>query len=245
MHRRFSRLGSGSAERVADAISLARFRALDLRVETKPDLTPVTDADRAVEHALLELLEARAARRRRARRGARTRDGATGRRWILDPIDGTRNFVRGIPRLGDADRARGGRRAHRRRRVGARARPALVGAARRRRLRGRRSALRVSGVSRDRGRRRRVRRASSARRRRSRRDAWHARGLRRLLAARARRRGRRRRAPSTRRPRPGTSPPFGVIVEEAGGTLTALRGRRSSRRTRLLHEEVLARAGWA
>jgi histidinol-phosphatase len=82
---------------LADSISLPRFRALDLRVDTKPDLTPVTDADRAVEHALLERLET-------ARPddgvlgeeyGART--GETARRWIVDPIDGTRNFVRGIP----------------------------------------------------------------------------------------------------------------------------------------------------
>jgi histidinol-phosphatase len=81
----------------ADAISLDRFRALDLRVETKPDLTPVTDADRAVESALLELLG-----RERPddgvlgeEHGART--GSSGRRWIVDPIDGTRNFLRGIP----------------------------------------------------------------------------------------------------------------------------------------------------
>src|SRR3712207_3212119 len=80
----------------ADSISLDRFRALDLQVDTKPDLTPVTDADRAVEEQLRIML---------AR--ARTRDavlgeemGTTGhgpRRWVLDPIDGTKNFVRGVP----------------------------------------------------------------------------------------------------------------------------------------------------
>jgi histidinol-phosphatase len=80
----------------ADSISLDRFRALDLQVDTKPDLTPVTDADRAVEEQLRITL---------AR--ARTRDavlgeemGTTGhgpRRWVLDPIDGTKNFVRGVP----------------------------------------------------------------------------------------------------------------------------------------------------
>ena len=79
----------------ADAISLAQFRT-GLTVETKPDLTPVTEADRAVEAGL---------RRRLA--GARPSDailgeeeGTTGggpRRWILDPIDGTRNYARGIP----------------------------------------------------------------------------------------------------------------------------------------------------
>jgi histidinol-phosphatase len=81
----------------ADALSLARFRALDLRVETKPDLTPVTDADRDVERALLDLLA-----RERPADGVLgeehgTREGTSGRRWILDPVDGTRNFLRGIP----------------------------------------------------------------------------------------------------------------------------------------------------
>ena len=81
----------------ADAISLPRFRALDLRVETKPDRTPVTDADRAVESALLAELE-----RERPGDGVLgeehgSRAGTAGRRWILDPIDGTRNFLRGIP----------------------------------------------------------------------------------------------------------------------------------------------------
>ncbi|MDX6212141.1 MAG: histidinol-phosphatase [Frankiales bacterium] len=80
----------------ADVISLARFRALDLVVETKPDLTPVSDADRAVETTLREVL-------------GRTRPddaligeeyggtGAGDRRWIVDPIDGTKNFVRAMP----------------------------------------------------------------------------------------------------------------------------------------------------
>ncbi len=80
----------------ADSISLDRFRAQDLRVDTKPDLTPVTDADRAVEEQLRASLSR-----------ARTRDavlgeefGSTGRgdrRWVIDPIDGTKNFVRGVP----------------------------------------------------------------------------------------------------------------------------------------------------
>src|SRR5829696_4504143 len=80
----------------ADSISLDRFKAQDLIVDTKPDLTPVTDADRAVEEMLRITLTR-----------ARTRDavmgeefGTTGhgsRRWVLDPIDGTKNFVRGVP----------------------------------------------------------------------------------------------------------------------------------------------------
>ena len=82
----------------ADSISMARFRALDLHVESKPDLTPVSDADTAVEKAIRGTL---------AR--ARPRDGVLGeeygmtastkgsRHWVIDPIDGTKNFVRGVP----------------------------------------------------------------------------------------------------------------------------------------------------
>jgi histidinol-phosphatase len=81
----------------ADAITMARFRAADLVVETKPDLTPVSDADRAVEREV----RASISRARPAdavvgeEYGA---DAATGnRRWIVDPIDGTKNYVRGVP----------------------------------------------------------------------------------------------------------------------------------------------------
>jgi histidinol-phosphatase len=80
----------------ADAISTSRFRALDLRVERKPDLTPVTDADRAVEQSIRTTLSR--ARPRDAVLGEEF--GAVGsarRRWIIDPIDGTKNFVRGVP----------------------------------------------------------------------------------------------------------------------------------------------------
>jgi histidinol-phosphatase len=79
----------------ADALSLPRFRALDLVVETKPDLTPVTEADRAVERELRRLV----AERRPGEGFLGEEDGASGaedRRWIVDPIDGTRNFSRGI-----------------------------------------------------------------------------------------------------------------------------------------------------
>jgi histidinol-phosphatase len=84
----------------ADSISMARFRALDLHVAAKPDLTPVSDADTAVEKAIRSTL---------AR--ARPRDGVLGeeygmsapvagsgsRQWVIDPIDGTKNFIRGVP----------------------------------------------------------------------------------------------------------------------------------------------------
>jgi histidinol-phosphatase len=80
----------------ADALALARFRSLDLVVETKPDLTPVSDADRAVESALRDVLGR--ARPDDALIGEEYGDSGGGaRRWIVDPIDGTKNFVRGMP----------------------------------------------------------------------------------------------------------------------------------------------------
>lgn len=81
----------------ADAATLPPFRAHDFRVDTKPDLTPVTDADRATERLLRE----RIARDRPGdgvlgeEEGGDGGDG--GSRWILDPIDGTRNYTRGLP----------------------------------------------------------------------------------------------------------------------------------------------------
>jgi histidinol-phosphatase len=80
----------------ADSLTTARYKALDLHVMSKPDLTPVTDADQAVEEAI-----------RRTLSRVRSRDAVTGeeqgstghsqRRWVVDPIDGTKNFVRGVP----------------------------------------------------------------------------------------------------------------------------------------------------
>ena len=79
-----------------DGLTTSRFKALDLRVETKPDTTPVTDADRQAE----EIVRASCAR-------TRPRDAVVGeempdtghgpRQWVIDPIDGTKNFVRGVP----------------------------------------------------------------------------------------------------------------------------------------------------
>ena len=80
----------------ADDITIRRFRALDLQVQTKPDLTPVTDADRAVEEQLRSVL--RRARPRDAVHGEELgRTGIGPRCWVVDPIDGTKNFVRGVP----------------------------------------------------------------------------------------------------------------------------------------------------
>ena len=79
-----------------DGVTMSRFKAQDLRVESKPDLTPVSDADRSAE----ELIRAQLRR-------TRPRDAVVGeelaptghgpRQWVVDPIDGTKNFVRGVP----------------------------------------------------------------------------------------------------------------------------------------------------
>lgn len=81
---------------VADEIALERFQALDLKVETKPDRSPVTDADRAVEKALKGILAER--RPDDALIGEEFgNSGSAARTWIIDPIDGTANFMRGVP----------------------------------------------------------------------------------------------------------------------------------------------------
>ncbi|GGV12776.1 histidinol-phosphatase [Actinomadura cremea] len=80
----------------ADDITTKRFRALDLDVETKPDLTPVSDADRGVEEQLRATLGR--SRPRDAVLGEEYgRTGGGNRCWIIDPIDATKNFVRGVP----------------------------------------------------------------------------------------------------------------------------------------------------
>lgn len=81
----------------ADSITLARYQSIDLVITTKPDSTPVTDADRAAEEAIRSLLK-----------NHRPDDGIVGeefgsdagsaqRYWVIDPIDGTKNFLRGVP----------------------------------------------------------------------------------------------------------------------------------------------------
>jgi histidinol-phosphatase len=80
----------------ADSITMSRFRAQDLRVDTKPDLTPVSDADRSAEESIRGTLAR--ARPRDAVTGEEFPDTGHGpRRWVIDPIDGTKNFVRGVP----------------------------------------------------------------------------------------------------------------------------------------------------
>ncbi|WP_280235152.1 histidinol-phosphatase [Nocardia cyriacigeorgica] len=81
----------------ADAITKERFGALDLKVDAKPDLTPVSDADLAVERQIRQILE----RERPADSVLGEEFGGdaefTGRQWVIDPIDGTKNFVRRVP----------------------------------------------------------------------------------------------------------------------------------------------------
>lgn len=80
----------------ADHISIDRFRAVDLEVTTKPDRTPVTDADRAVERIIRDGIES--ARPHDAILGEEYgTQGESARQWIIDPIDGTANFLRGVP----------------------------------------------------------------------------------------------------------------------------------------------------
>jgi histidinol-phosphatase len=81
---------------LADAITTERFQADDLIVETKPDLSPVTEADRAVE----QVLRKRIGEERPGHSVVGEEFGADdpgGARWILDPIDGTKNYLRGLP----------------------------------------------------------------------------------------------------------------------------------------------------
>lgn len=81
----------------ADEIALARYRAHDLVVTTKPDATPVTEADHAVERMLRVLLaEQMPADGVIGEEFGDDSDGM-GRRWIVDPIDGTKNYMRGVP----------------------------------------------------------------------------------------------------------------------------------------------------
>lgn len=85
----------------ADTITMERFRAADLVVDTKPDLTPVSEADRAVEQTIRECLSSDA----RAHAvlgeefgGSQDASAATPElRWVIDPIDGTKSYVRGVP----------------------------------------------------------------------------------------------------------------------------------------------------
>lgn len=80
----------------ADAVAMARFDASDLDIETKPDASFVTEADLATERAIRDLL----ARERPSDGVFGEEYGSSGeahRRWVIDPIDGTSNYLKGIP----------------------------------------------------------------------------------------------------------------------------------------------------
>jgi len=82
---------------LADAISLDRYQSQDLVITTKPDNTPVTDADRAVETAIREALGMHRAGDGLVGEEFGSDKGSSGRYWVIDPIDGTKNFMRGVP----------------------------------------------------------------------------------------------------------------------------------------------------
>jgi histidinol-phosphatase len=82
---------------LADAISLDRYQAQDLVIATKPDNTPVTDADRAVETAIREALATHRNTDGLVGEEFGSDKGTSGRYWVIDPIDGTKNFMRGVP----------------------------------------------------------------------------------------------------------------------------------------------------
>jgi histidinol-phosphatase len=80
---------------LADAITMSRFRALDLRVDTKPDLSPVSEADRNAEEAIRDRVSASG--RGETVLGEEFGDDGGDVKWIVDPIDGTTSYVRGVP----------------------------------------------------------------------------------------------------------------------------------------------------
>jgi histidinol-phosphatase len=82
---------------LADGITLDRYQAQDLVITTKPDNTPVTDADRAVETAIREALATHRESDGLVGEEFGSDKGNSGRYWVIDPIDGTKNFMRGVP----------------------------------------------------------------------------------------------------------------------------------------------------
>jgi histidinol-phosphatase len=82
---------------LADAITLDRYQSQDLVITTKPDNTPVTDADRAVETAIREALGTYRSDDGLVGEEFGSDKGSSGRYWVIDPIDGTKNFMRGVP----------------------------------------------------------------------------------------------------------------------------------------------------
>jgi len=75
-------------------------QARGFETESKPDLSPVTSADRASEQLICSLLEEAFPEDGILGEEGAAKESHSGRRWIIDPIDGTRDFVRGIPTWG-------------------------------------------------------------------------------------------------------------------------------------------------
>ncbi len=92
----------------ADAITMSNAMRHDLSVKTKTDMTPVTEADQATERRLRDMIAAQCPNDSIVGEEYGG-DASAGRRWILDPIDGTKNYVRRVPvwatliALGDDD----------------------------------------------------------------------------------------------------------------------------------------------
>jgi len=84
---------------LSDEISISRFQAQDLKIESKPDGSPVTDADKAVEERIREVLKAQRSNDKIIGEefGGASDIKALDKYWVIDPIDGTKNFLRGLP----------------------------------------------------------------------------------------------------------------------------------------------------
>jgi histidinol-phosphatase len=82
---------------LSDAITMSRFRAHDLQVATKPDLTPVSEADEAVERTIIDRVASFSEHAVLGEEFGTAGAESAAHRWIVDPIDGTKNYVRGVP----------------------------------------------------------------------------------------------------------------------------------------------------
>lgn len=81
----------------ADVVTMHRFEATDLSVKEKPDLTPVSDADLNCEKHIRDSLKRSRPRDEVLGEEFGGQACYEGRQWVIDPIDGTKNFVRGVP----------------------------------------------------------------------------------------------------------------------------------------------------
>jgi histidinol-phosphatase len=79
-----------------DEVTLSGFGNASLRVETKDDMTPVTEVDRAAEEKIRTLLDRHCPADAVYGEEFGSKGGGP-RQWVIDPVDGTKNYVRGIP----------------------------------------------------------------------------------------------------------------------------------------------------